>query len=112
VYRIPDDIAKEVWDYLDHREKDGYTRKVVDVHGMDDQGNDIIVEKDVSPLSRPTLEGSAGQSAQADMIFSWAQCRVYVGETDNPSFGGGLPMQELAQCILDSKGPSGPNKVQ
>lgn len=40
-----------------------------------------------------------------------AQCHVYVGETDNPSFGGGLPMQELAKWIARSKGPSGANKV-
>jgi glutathione-specific gamma-glutamylcyclotransferase len=41
-----------------------------------------------------------------------SQCKVYVGETDNPSFGGGLPMLELAERIASSIGPSGPNKVR
>ena len=55
VFRIPDDIAKEVWDYLDHREKDGYTRKIVDVYGKDADGNDFLVEKDASWYRRDRL---------------------------------------------------------
>lgn len=39
-----------------------------------------------------------------------SQCKVYVGETDNPSFGGGLPMAELAKLIYENEGPSGPNR--
>lgn len=40
-----------------------------------------------------------------------AQCKVYVGETDNESFGGGTPMVDLADRIAFAIGPSGPNKV-
>lgn len=48
VYRIPSDIAEHVWKYLDHREKDGYTMRHVEVYGLDDDGNETTVEKNVS----------------------------------------------------------------
>jgi hypothetical protein len=47
VYRIPDAIAPEVWAYLDHREKDGYTLRTEDVYSLKD-GEEVVVEKDVS----------------------------------------------------------------
>ncbi|GAA6003541.1 hypothetical protein JCM10207_000382 [Rhodosporidiobolus poonsookiae] len=83
VYYIPPDQANEIWAYLDHREKDGYTLRTVDVYGVNEQNEEVIVEKDV---------------------------RVYVGETHNPSFGGGMPMDNLAALIAKTAGPSGPNK--
>ncbi|KAK4046886.1 hypothetical protein OIV83_005782 [Microbotryomycetes sp. JL201] len=83
VYRIPEDDGEEIWAYLDHREKDGYTVRHVDVYNLDEQGREIVVEHN---------------------------CRVYVGETDNPSFAGGEPMLELARRIAKSEGPSGLNR--
>ncbi|BGP22492.1 hypothetical protein JCM10295v2_001371 [Rhodotorula toruloides] len=83
VYRIPKERSSEIWAYLDHREKDGYTLRTVDVFGVDEGGKEIIVEEGV---------------------------RVYVGETHNPSFAGGMPMAELAEHIARSVGPSGANK--
>lgn len=47
VYRIPANIADTIWPYLDHREKDGYTLRTVDVWGIKD-GQEVIIEKDVS----------------------------------------------------------------
>ena len=44
-------------------------------------------------------------------VMTIPQCKVYVGETDNKSFGGGTPMAELADRIAFTAGPSGPNKV-
>lgn len=46
VYRIPPESAVEIWEYLDHREKDGYTMRTVDVRGIVD-GEDVVIEKDV-----------------------------------------------------------------
>ena len=37
---------------------------------------------------------------------------MFVGETDNESFGGGTPMAELADRIASTAGPSGANKVR
>ncbi|GAA5997760.1 hypothetical protein JCM5350_003950 [Sporobolomyces pararoseus] len=83
IYYIPPENSEEIWAYLDHREKDGYTQRTVDVYGTTSDGEEYIVEKDV---------------------------RVYVGETDNPSFAGGEDMETLSSRIAESVGPSGPNK--
>ncbi|GAA5847836.1 hypothetical protein JCM9279_006658 [Rhodotorula babjevae] len=86
VYHIPSEPAQlsdEIWAYLDHREKDGYTLRSVDVFGIDERGDEVVIESGV---------------------------KVYVGETDNPSFGGGEPMDQLASHIARTAGPSGPNK--
>ncbi|GAA6024617.1 hypothetical protein JCM8202_005080 [Rhodotorula sphaerocarpa] len=84
VYHIPPELEGEIWPYLHHREKDGYTLRTVDVFGIDaETGGEVIVQKDV---------------------------KVYVGETHNPSFIGGEPMAQLAEHIAHARGPSGPNK--
>lgn len=124
VYRIPVEEAEKIWAYLDHREKDGYTMRTVDVFGIGDHGEEIVVEKDVScrfvhglakgsSARRFCCSSSIGLVAHISFLsFLISQCKVYVGETDNPSFGGGLPMLELAERIASSVGPSGPNKVR
>jgi glutathione-specific gamma-glutamylcyclotransferase len=48
VFRVPSEEADEIWAYLDHREKDGYTMRTVDVYGLGENGEEIVVEKDVS----------------------------------------------------------------
>lgn len=57
IYEIPEEGARAVWDYLDHREKDGYTLEKVDV--FDRVGTEeLLIQKDVSPSSassNPTL---------------------------------------------------------
>ncbi|POY72952.1 hypothetical protein BMF94_4028 [Rhodotorula taiwanensis] len=84
VYYIPPDLETEIWAYLDHREKDGYSLRTVDVFGVDSAtGREVVVQRGV---------------------------RVYVGETHNPSFVGGEPMRQLAHHIAHARGPSGPNK--
>ncbi|GAA6019771.1 hypothetical protein JCM11491_005246 [Sporobolomyces phaffii] len=83
IYHIPPENSAEIWAYLDHREKDGYTQRTVDVYGLTPAGDECIVERGV---------------------------RVYVGETDNPSFAGGESMDALSSRIAESVGPSGPNK--
>jgi cation transport protein ChaC len=51
VYHIPDRLAKEVWAYLDHREKDGYSLRTVDVYGIDPHtGEEVILHTGVRPV--------------------------------------------------------------
>ncbi|KAF5320298.1 hypothetical protein D9611_011376 [Ephemerocybe angulata] len=57
--------------------------ETLDIHGIDDQGNDKIIIRN-------------------------AYC--YVGRDDNPSFIGSEPLEELSRTIWSSVGPSGPNK--
>lgn len=47
VYYVPQDRSDEVWAYLDHREKDGYTLRSVDVYGVDADGREMVVEAGV-----------------------------------------------------------------
>ncbi|KAF9463169.1 ChaC-like protein [Collybia nuda] len=81
-YTIDPIYEAEVRDYLDYREKDGYTMETLDIYGMDDG-----VEK---------------------VIIHGAIC--YVGRDDNPSFVGSEPLDALADRIWTSVGPSGRNK--
>jgi len=81
-FTIDPEFASEVRDYLDHREKDGYTLELVDVYGVVDGEERAILHK--------------------------TEC--YVGRNDNPSFVGSTPLDELAAVIWRSAGPSGPNK--
>lgn len=81
-YTIDPAHAQEVREYLDYREKDGYTVHKVDVYGMVDGAEKVVLE----------------------------QATVYVGKADNPSFVGSEPLDILAKRIYDSVGPSGPNK--
>lgn len=81
-YTISSEHAAEMKEYLDHREKDGYTVHQVDVWGIVDATEKIIVPN--------------------------ATC--YVGRSDNPSFVGSEAVPGLARRIWESSGPSGPNK--
>ncbi|KAH9927162.1 ChaC-like protein [Epithele typhae] len=81
-YTIDPAYESEVRDYLDYREKDGYTLEGVDVHGIVDGHEHIVLPKTF----------------------------CYVGRPDNPSFIGSQPIDELAERIWQSVGPSGPNK--
>ncbi|KAI0785927.1 ChaC-like protein [Abortiporus biennis] len=81
-YTIDPLYESEVRDYLDYREKDGYTLETLDVYGVDNGTEKIIIKN--------------------------AYC--YVGRNDNPSFIGSEPIDRLAQHIWKSVGPSGPNK--
>ncbi|KAF8653429.1 hypothetical protein AX16_003937 [Volvariella volvacea WC 439] len=82
-YTIDPAYAAEVRDYLDYREKDGYTLETIDVHSL--------------------IEG------KDQIIIHGASC--YVGRPDNPSFIGSEPLPTLAERIWRSVGPSGRNKA-
>jgi cation transport protein ChaC len=51
IYAIPQEqeSSEAVWEYLDHREKDGYSLKEVDVFSIVD-GVEVMIERAVSPL--------------------------------------------------------------
>ncbi|KJA20885.1 hypothetical protein HYPSUDRAFT_203470 [Hypholoma sublateritium FD-334 SS-4] len=82
-YTIDPVYEAEVRDYLDYREKDGYTMETLDIYGLDTAG------------------------AETTLIRN-AYC--YVGRNDNPSFIGSEPIDALGRKIWESVGPSGPNK--
>ncbi|VDB85107.1 unnamed protein product [Peniophora sp. CBMAI 1063] len=81
-YTIDPLYAAEVRDYLDYREKDGYTMEQVNLYGVVDGKETVIIH----------------------------DCVCYVGRNDNPSFVGSEPLDDLAKTIWSSVGPSGPNK--
>ncbi|KAI0040144.1 ChaC-like protein [Auriscalpium vulgare] len=81
-FTIDPAYAAEVRDYLDFREKDGYTLEHVDIHGVVDGHEQVVVPNAV----------------------------CYVGRNDNPSFLGSEPLDALAATIWRSEGPSGRNK--
>ncbi|KAF5346047.1 hypothetical protein D9756_010840 [Leucocoprinus leucothites] len=81
-YTIDPVYEAEVRDYLDYREKDGYTMETLDIHSVIDGKEQTIIHN--------------------------AFC--YVGRNDNPSFIGSEPLDILADRIWRTVGPSGPNK--
>ncbi|KAF9311741.1 hypothetical protein BG003_007058 [Podila horticola] len=79
-YKIPESKVAETKAYLDHREKNGYETHFLDVY---QPGSDVpIVEKAI----------------------------VYIGSTDNSEFAGPAPLENIAEQIYRSHGPSGANK--
>ncbi|EKM60646.1 uncharacterized protein PHACADRAFT_246680 [Phanerochaete carnosa HHB-10118-sp] len=81
-YTIDPQYESEVRDYLDYREKDGYTIEEIDVWSFED-GREVVVAP---------------------------KCYTYVGLPSNPSFIGSQPIESLAERIWQSVGPSGRNK--
>ncbi|KAH7884081.1 ChaC-like protein [Phlebopus sp. FC_14] len=81
-YTIDPLYVSEVREYLDYREKDGYTLETLDIYTIEDGAEKVIIHN--------------------------AYC--YVGRPDNPSFIGSEPIDVLAKRIWESVGPSGKNK--
>ncbi|KIJ93594.1 hypothetical protein K443DRAFT_684440 [Laccaria amethystina LaAM-08-1] len=81
-YTIDPAYQAEVRDYLDYREKDGYTLETLDIYNTENGVEKIIIHNNL----------------------------CYVGRHDNPSFIGSEPLEALAHVIWTSVGPSGPNK--
>ena len=83
-YTIDPAHADEVRAYLDHREKNGYTAMWEPIYGFHDD----------HPQTPRILVPEA---------------LVYVGLPENPAFVGPQPLDELAERIFLSEGPSGRN---
>jgi glutathione-specific gamma-glutamylcyclotransferase len=88
VYRIAAADVPNVLGYLDHREKGGYSRAIVDVHFVDKKQNDD--DDSDSPTSCEAL--------------------IYMATPDNEDFAGEAPAEQIAAQIAVCKGPSGYNK--
>lgn len=74
-------VAHDVFEHLDHREKNGYGRYRIPIqlHG-------------VEPIAETGIE-----------------CVLYVAEPDNPAWLGDEPLDAMAQHISNARGPSGRN---
>lgn len=81
-YQVPEEGRDEILDALDFREKAGYERHWLPLHLSDETGH----------LTGEQVEGL-----------------VYVANGDNPNFIGPASMEEMAQHIYRSVGPSGDN---
>lgn len=81
-YRIADADKEDVIKHLDFREKNGYVRSLVDFFAFPEP------QKDAPPIRRIS---------------------IYVATQDNESFAGEIAMQQLAEQVLRSRGPSGSN---
>ncbi|KAL1933402.1 hypothetical protein VTP01DRAFT_7492 [Rhizomucor pusillus] len=79
-FKIPSDDVEATRAYLDHREKNGYTVHTVDV---------FSTKSDKEPEVKNAL--------------------VYIATTDNEAYVGPAPMEDIAQQIFETYGPSGWN---
>lgn len=79
-YEVAPEKVQETLDYLDYREKGGYTRASIDVFANPDD-------------SEPTLRNVL----------------LYTATTENGNYLGPAPNADIAAQIFSSIGPSGPN---
>ena len=85
-YRIPPRHVKEVQEYLDIREINGYSIRYTSFY--------------------PSHSTSSTSTSDAQPI---GECLVYIGLPSNPQFLGRQCPQDVAEVIAVSKGPSGAN---
>lgn len=86
VWGVAYEIEDAVWEggvrqQLDHREKGGYSQHIA------------------------TFLPGPGQEAVQPV-----QVTLYLGQTDHRQYAGPDTLENMAQCILQSSGPSGPNR--
>lgn len=92
IYYIPPQHAKEAKEYLDFREKDGYSVEEISFNVVTDQ---------IDPILSKFPKNSKGEPVVKSV--------VYVGSPTNESFIGPEDIEETAKVIHKAIGPSGPN---
>jgi cation transport protein ChaC len=85
-YRVAPEVGEAVLAGLDHRERGGYARVELTVQ-----------------LLHSSPHGTPDRGPQV------ATARMYVATPDNPHYLGPAPLPAIAEQILRSRGPSGPN---
>lgn len=96
-YKISPQHAQRVKEYLDFREKNGYT------------------EHRVPFTTDPTYHAAAQTESATDngegpAVPAVLMCHVYIGTPDNEAFVGPQHPEALARHIVRSRGPSGENR--
>ncbi|PWZ02177.1 ChaC-domain-containing protein [Testicularia cyperi] len=129
-FTIDPEHAQVVREYLDYREKNGYTAMRVAVHALKKRGTCAIdsIEHagEGAGLNSNREHGPAGKKGeqvqdqgqgeeedgngtQDEEVVVLKNALVYVGLPDNPAFVGPQPLDELALRIYSCEGPSGRN---
>lgn len=98
-YYIPPELAQKASEYLDLREKDGYTTHDVKFN--------MVLEPDQQ--DDPKIAKIVSQLPQNDKGEPIVKSVVYIGTTGNESFIGPEPVTETAKVISVCSGESGPN---
>jgi cation transport protein ChaC len=80
VYKFTGEMMAEVYDYLDLREINGYSRHYLPVYG--------------------------GRSSSEPVV---PRALVYIGTPSNPAYVGPSPIDKTAARIMTCRGPSGDN---
>lgn len=100
IYYVPPTHAKEVIEYLDIRELDGYTSHEVTFNvelSPTQLQDDVVMDVVERNLSRNDMGGYD------------IKCMVYIGTLENESFVGPELIKDTARIIKSSVGPSGKN---
>jgi cation transport protein ChaC len=116
-YHIPKAHAREVLEYLDVREQNGYSlERAIFFPSPPKSASRELKKKalldDTHGSSRRAELHQLGDGHSADNleIQDPFLCLVYIGLPSNPQFTGPQDPEELARHIFKSKGPSGENK--
>ncbi|XP_043272982.1 putative glutathione-specific gamma-glutamylcyclotransferase 2 [Venturia canescens] len=109
-YKIASEDIDNVVNYLDFREKGGYTRKTVLFYTC----NPVFTIDSKTPNSQFSTNSLRNENlftpvlptASEEMSF---YLTIYIGNEDNPNFAGIENVETIARHISEAKGPSGTN---
>ncbi|MCJ1272705.1 hypothetical protein MMC21_000492 [Puttea exsequens] len=99
-YRIPPQHVREVRDYLDIREVNGYSIQYTTFYPLPPHG---------TPAKTSTANTHSGTN-HSDEVKVVEQCMLYIGLPSNPQFLGRQSQDAVAAVIARSEGPSGQNR--
>ncbi|MBV1904435.1 MAG: gamma-glutamylcyclotransferase [Pseudomonadales bacterium] len=87
-YLLAADTLSDVFEHLDYREKNGYTRLEIE----------LIFPPQAQPPNLPPYDEPVTESGL-----------IYIATKDNPAYLGPASLEQIARQILHSTGPSGSN---